>query len=528
MKPNQSLRLTRRQCLQFIAGGAGAVALQSLLSGCSPIAPAAQSPATTATAGKPKRGGVLRYIPPDSLSQFDPAMGQKNAEISALLCAYDTLTYHDVTTKGEPVRPQLAESWEQSPDGLSYTFKLRQGVTFQHGTPLTAKDVAYTFQRIRDPKMGSHWANNLKTLDKIETTDDYTVKFHLLSPDVTIPYLFAMPGFAIVPHDRTAEQLAKEPGGSGPFKLAQYLPGERLIFKRNENYWNKELPYLDELQFHFISEPAAQFAALTSDAADVIGQISISNVAQIEQAGGLKVVEGEQGRYHLFAMRATEKPFDDVRVRQAFKHAIDRAALQKAILLGRGAIGNDQPIGPSNTFSANVPPLPYDVAKAKQLLTEAGYPNGLEVTLSVAEIMPGIVDAATALQEMFKAAGIIVTLDKVPVPTFFGQKYKKTPFFASWWPLFSEPDYILYSAYLAGGSNETGWSDPKLTELITQGRRERDQAKRRQIYADVQKMISEQGAVIIPYFIPSLGAARANVNGFVPASPPRLPFVWLA
>jgi peptide/nickel transport system substrate-binding protein len=533
--------MTRRDFLKL----AGTTSLGAVLAACAPAptpapppapttapvptaAPQAQVPASPTPLPKPKRGGVLRIIPADAPTQFDPMMAGTTADVDAMCAAYDNLATRMVAEKDEPIRPGLAESWEYSQDGLSYTFKLRKGVTFHHGKPFTAKDVEYTFQRIQDPKSGSLYAANLRTVSKTEVVDDYTIRFVLKEPNVTFPYLISAAGFGIVPSDRTTEQLAKEPSGTGPFKLAQYTAGERLVFKRNEQYWDKELPYLDELQFSFISEPAAQLVALTSGSVDIVDQVGIENLAQLEKATGIKVVEGPRGLYHLFAMHATEKPFDDVRVRQAFKYAIDRAALQKAILQGRGSIANDQPIGPENAFWANVAPFPYDPAKAKQLLAAAGYADGLKVTLSVAEIGARIIDAAVALQEMVKAAGITITIDKVPMQTYYAQKYMQTPFFVSWWPLLSEPDHILSICYLSkAGFNESGWGDPKLDDLIAKGRQERDPAKRRPIYAEIQKLISEQGGVLIPYFMPLYAATRANVNGYAPAAIIRPQFIWL-
>lgn len=528
MSPNE---MTRRDFIKL----AGTMTLGAILAACAPtpapvptaIAPTG-APASPTALPKPKRGGVLRIIPADAPTQFDPMMAQTSADVDAMFAMYDNLAARMVAEKGEPIRPQLAESWEYSQDGLSYTFKLRKGVTFHHGTPFTAKDVEYTFQRILDPKSGSQFTSGLKTLSKIEVVDDYTIRFHLKEPNPTFLYRISGGGFGIVPSDRTAAQLAKEPSGTGPYKLAQYTAGERLVLKRNEQYWDKELPYLDELQFSFISEPAAQLAALTSGAADIVDQVGIENLAQLEKAAGVKVVEGPRGLYHLFVMNTATKPFDDVRVRQAFKHAMDRAALQKAILQGKGALGNDQPIGPENTFWANVAPLPYDPAKAKQLLTAAGYADGLKVTLSVADITPRVVDAAVALQEMVKPAGITLTIDKVPMQTYYTQKYMQSPFFVSWWPAFSEPDYILSLAYISkAGFNESGLSDPKLDELIVKGRQERDQTKRQPIYAEVQKLISEQGGVMIPYHMPMYSATRANVNGYAPAGTIRPQFIWL-
>ncbi|MDE3091930.1 MAG: twin-arginine translocation signal domain-containing protein, partial [Chloroflexota bacterium] len=280
MSPN---KMTRRDFIKL----AGTTSLGAVLAACVPTptpapttAPPTLAPASPTALPKPKRGGVLRIIPPDVVTQFDPMMAGTAAELDAMCAAYDNLATRMVAEKDEPIRPGLAESWDYSQDGQSYTFKLRKGVTFHHGKPFTAKDVEFTFQRIQAPKSGSQYASHLRMLSKIEVVDDYTIRFILKEPDVTFLYRISAAGFWIVPSDRTAEQLAKEPSGTGPFKLAQYTAGERLVFKRNEQYWDKELPYLDELQFSFISESAAQLAALTSGSVDIVDQVGIENLAQ--------------------------------------------------------------------------------------------------------------------------------------------------------------------------------------------------------------------------------------------------------
>lgn len=209
---------------------------------------------------------------------------------------------------------------------------------------------------------------------------------------------------------------------------------------------------------------------------------------------------------------------------------MDRAALLTALMDGRGNIGNDQPIGPGTPFWVDLQPLAYDVEKAKALLAEAGYADGVEVALSTSDIGgPRVNDAAIALQEMVKAAGFTITIDKVPVGDFWSQKYMQAPFFASWWPVFSDPNAVLPLAYSSDGFyNESGWSDPTVDELIAAGRAEQDAEQRKQIYAEAQQIISEQGGVLIPYFAPYLQAMRNRVQGHTPASRVVYQNVWLA
>lgn len=531
--PTQQPRLNRRQFLQLT----NSVAALALLNACAATPSATQSPATqssstdtTTAAAEPKHGGVLRIALSDDVTSLDPATAVTVADIQLGFMLYSTLLRRGEGEAGAPIYAELAESWEVNEDATIHTFHLVKNATFQHGTPLTAKDVEHTMTRLQDPSLGSSVGNSLGAIDKLEIVDDFTIKFHLKVPNVTLPYVLGGPGTQIVPHDRTTEELVKESAGTGAFVLAERVPGERTVLKRNENYWDKTQPYLDEVQLLVLPEPTSQIAALTSGTVDMLFQISVDSVSTLENAPDVKVLESIQGIYPVFVMHMKEKPFDDVRVRQAFKHAVDRAALLQAIMQGRGAIGNDQPIGPGSPFWADVQPLAFDVAKAKALLTEAGYPNGLEVTLSTADIGgPRLNDAAIAIQEMVKAAGITLAINKVPAGEFWTKTYMQVPFFVSWWPVFSEPDGVLPLGYASTGSfNESGMSDPKLDDLIIAGRGEQKAEQRKAVYAEIQQIISEQGGVLVPYFAPVLQAIRNNVQGVIPGARVTYQTLWLA
>jgi peptide/nickel transport system substrate-binding protein len=524
---NSHLRVpfSRRHFLQLAGGSVALIAL----SACAPAAPAVPAPVADAPdTTLPQRGGTLRVVFSDDLTTLDPATPISATDVATGFLLYNTLLRRSEGEAGAPLYPELAESWEINEDATMHTFYLRQDVVFQHGTAFTAKDVEYSINRLLDPTLGSGMAANLGAIDRMEILDDFTIAIHLAEPNVTLPYSSVQ--VQIVPHDRTTEELRQEATGTGPFVLAERVSGERIVFKRNENYWDSERPYLDEVALLTIPEPATQTAALTGGTVDFLFTISLETMPLLENAPDVSILESSQGVYPVFVMRADQAPFDDLRVRQAFKHAIDRNALHTGLMLGLGTVGNDQPVGPGTPFWADVQPLAYDVETAKVLLAEAGYADGLEVTLVTADIGgPRLNDAAVAIQEMVKAAGITVTLEKVPVGAFYAEHYMQTPFFVSWWPVFSDPNGVLPLAYSSAGVyNESGWSDPRADELIIAARGELDFEKRKAMYAEVQKMISEQGGVIVPYVAPYLQATRSNVHGHIPG--PRIVFqnIWLA
>lgn len=517
--------LNRRQLLQWLGGAATGLTLAA----CTAEAPPAQPEVAASPASRPQQGGVLRIAFADTLSQLDPALAVSNAEIAYGFTVFENLTSVDYTDPAYPVVAGLAERWEATEGGRIWTFYLRSGVTFHHGTSLTAQDVVYTMQRIMDPALGSAGNSQLQLVEAVTALDALTVQFTLRSPHVELARVLTTFALQIVPQGYSSEQLATAPSGTGPFQVESHSPGERLVLVRHEAYWEQGLPYLDEVQHLYITDPSAQQAALTSETVDLLAQVSAPTLALLQAGPPLTIIEYPLGFYPLFAMRTDQPPFDDLRVRQALKHAVDRDALRKVIWRDHGAVGNDQPVPPASPFWADTPALAYDVAKAKALLTEAGYTDGLTVSLAVAEITPGIVDAAVALQEMAKAAGITITLERTAPDSYWAEKYMQTPFFVSFWPGLADPDEILTFAYHSQGFfNESGWSKPELDQAIEAARAESDPAKRKALYADMQQVIAAEGGVLIPYFSPQFMALRNAVQDIPPYVVPLVRGAWIA
>lgn len=516
--------LNRRQFL-WATGGATTILL---LTACAPVATPA-APSTAADASEPQRGGTLRVAMQEAPGSLDPHLSytiQDNIVRGAL---YDYLVWNDPALQPQPA---LATAWEAADDQLSWTFQLREGVTFQHGTAFTAQDVVYTFDRILGEDFGSPAQTAFQFIEKVEAVDDYTVRFLLKSPNVDLPLLLGDPinVGVIIPHDRTPEELTETPSGTGPFRLTEFLPGESATFTRNESYWREGMPYLDGVQHFYMPEIATQIAALTSGTIDMIWQLTVENLPNVEGNPDLVVVEVDSGAYQPIIMRLDQEPFTDVRVRQAFKYAIDRAGMVQGVLQGKGVIGNDQPIPPVHPFFADLPAYPHDVEKAKALLAEAGYADGLAVTLYTADLRPGMVASAVVFQEMVKAAGITVTVEQVPGSNYWSEHWMQSALTVSNWSVFPSADTILSLAYHSAGVwNESGLNNADLDALIEAGRSEPDPAKRKEIYVQAQQIIQEEGGTLVPYFRPSFYARHKNVQGvaYIPQGPVYLHEAWL-
>ncbi len=510
--------LNRRRFLQLVATSCGLWALAA----CSPIAPSEQSPAAPAIAGQPQRGGAVSIAFSAPMTNLVPHRGFTLPDLTLERSFYEGLGWADASDPTYPIRPLLAESWEISEDGKVVTFKLRQGVKFSHGTSLTAEDVVYTFvKRILNPDFAYWQAPSVSYVDKVEAVDEQTVRFTLKQPIASaVRDIATLP---IAPHDRTDEQMAQASAGTGAFKLAQYLPGDRVKLVRNEAYWEKKLPYLDEAQILLLPDAVAQVAALTGGTVDALWQLGTENLATLQTNADVKLVENKLGDYDIVVMRTTAKPFDDVRVRQALKHAVDRQALLKAVLQGHGSVGNDQPIVPASPFWSNVPVAEYSVDKARALLAEAGYDKGLELTLVYAPIRPAWEATAVALQAMLKPVGITVTLEKAPVEGYWGGPFANANFALSWGLGYIDPGMLLNTEYRSNALfNATGWQNADLDKLIDEAVASQDESKRKELYTQIQTLISEEGALLIPYFRADIKAMRSHVQGLVADTIPNL------
>jgi peptide/nickel transport system substrate-binding protein len=460
---------------------------------------------------------------------LDPALMLSLNDYAIAFMIFNGLIWLD---KNLQPQPDLAESWSSSDDLKTWTFKLKQGIKFQHGTPLTAEDVVYTFNRILDPDVGSPVSSVLAFIDGVEKIDDHTARFNLKTPNADTPTLLAIAHTRIVPHDLTGEQLEKEPAGTGPFKLEAFVPGDHVELVRNDSYWQDGLPYLDRIRYLFMPEEATQIAALTGGSIDMMYQLGIENIPTIESDPETVPLPVRSGNYQDIVMRVSEEPFTDNRVRMAMKLCVDRPGMQQAVLQGRGDLGNDHPIPPVNPYYAqDIPLREQNVAQAKQLLADAGYEDGLDVTFHTSSVRSGFVEQAVTFQEMAKEAGINVNIERVPPDVYWSEYWMKVPLCMSQWSMRATADEILtVTMHSDADWNESDYKNPELDQLIETARGEKDEDKRKELYAEAQHLIRDDGGIIVSYFRPIVMARRKEVQNFTAHPSHWLDFkqTWIA
>ncbi|MFZ4655949.1 MAG: ABC transporter substrate-binding protein [Caldilineaceae bacterium] len=447
---------------------------------------------------------------------FDPALFE-NIEVYPFgFAIFDGLVWVDAQLTPQPM---LAERWETNRDGHQWIFHLRTDVTFHHGSPFTAADVEYTVTRLLDRKLGSPLEPVLRFVQKVEAVDDHTVRFHLATPNVDLPLLLAAPQLRILPHDYAMDRMMRHPSGTGPFRFDEHRSGELIRYVRNPDYWAADRIAIAALEHIYIPALDDQVAALVCGKLDLLLEIGPDQIAQLQGNPDIVVRQTPSGRYQNLAMRVKGHPFDDKRVRQALKACLDRSELHQQVLQGQGAVGNDHPIAPINRFFPDLTMPPPNLERARQLLTEAGHPNGLQLQLLTADAFPGMVQLADAVQEMAKPAGIEIEVieAKVPSEIYFTDYWGVVPFYVSAWefrPSLYETFAIAYHS--TSYWNETGWSSPALDQLLDAAQQERSPEQRRVLYREAAQLLMDEGPVMIPYFQPVLVAMRNRVQGFTP------------
>jgi peptide/nickel transport system substrate-binding protein len=487
----------------------------------------------------PTRGGKMifgRYA--DSVF-LDPVLNDANQDIWILTNLYDGLLAP--TNDGQGVQPALATKWEVKDNNLTVVLTLRSGVKFADGSPLTAEDVKWSLDRARDPKAGA-WNFTVESIDKIEIPDPSTIVLRLKHPDPTILPALATFNTAILPKklfeampgattDDKAKAFAEKPIGTGPFVLSSWQRDVSMVLKRNPYYWKngedgKPLPYLDELEFQTIPDDATRILKLKAGNIDGTELIPYARAAELKADPNLRMELWPAARLTYLTVNSrpklkdgTPNPMGDVRVRQALNYALNKDAIIKISTQGIGTPAKSFIPSATIHFYGPSPLYPYDPKKAKALLTEAGFPNGFDMTCMQ---LSGSVDEAnnlTAAQQMWAQVGVRMKLEQMDAATRTA-KYRADDFQCRaqfWTNDISDPsEETSYVAYFPNvGSLHTGYQNKRVEELFQQSQQEMDPTKRAAQYKEIQEIYAETGPMVPLYETPYPVAFRTKAKGFI-------------
>ena len=446
------------------------------------------------------RGGTFRIAKGhgQTTDTLDPATWENGFVIAIAYGANGFLTGF---ARDGSIEPQIAESFEASDDAKEWRFKLRSGATFHNGKAVTVDDMVASINYHRGEDSTSAAKPLVESITDI-TTDGDTVVFTLDAGNADFPATFTDYHLPVLPEGDDRGIDWRSGVGCGPYRLADFKPGVSARFERFEDDWDSERGFFDAVELLAVIDLNARTTSLISGDVHAIDKLDLKTIGLLSRNPDLNIHSVAGNQHYTFAMSCNKEPFTDVNVRRALKYAINREELVEKILFGYGSVGNDHPIGPGQRFfNDQLAQTTYDPDKAKFYLKEAGL-DSLSVELSAADAAyPGAVDAAILFQNSAAAAGIDLKVNRVPNDGYWSDVWMKDSFSTVYWSGRAVEDAMFSTAYASGAAwNDTFWENERFNELLVTARAELDEAKRREMYFEMQAILSDDGGAIVPMF----------------------------
>ncbi len=405
--------------------------------------------------------------------------------------------------------PWLAERWHTT-DNRNYTFFLKRGVRFHNGRELRAADVKFVFDRAMNPETKHPYPDYYAAIGDIIVKDDYTITFALKSLNANFLLNLARQGSVIYPRE-AVETLKSEPIGTGPFRFAEWVRGDRIVLARSPEYHVKGLPKLDKVVFRFIADPNATLAALKAGDVDAsLFGLGPEHVQELQKDPRFQVIVGDTTNDVVLAMNNSRKPYADVRVRRALTHAIDKQDVLKGAMFGMGRIlgSNVDPLNPYFVDLAGA--MPYDPARAKKLLAEAGYPNGFDTVLKVSPQYYYTVRSGEIIADQLQKVGVRVKIEQIEWGQWIARVWREAEYdltiigHAEAWDIgnYAKPKYYFR------------YDSAKFQDLFRKSEVTLDGPARRDLYVQMQKMLVADAPVVWLFMHPRLLVAKKGLQGF--------------
>ena len=514
-----------------------------------------------AAEGDPVQGGILR-VSMSVQEMADPSVFSWTEMSNQARHIVEYLTY---TGPDNVTRPYLAESWEPSDDLRAWTFRLRQGVKWSNGDDFTAEDVLFNFQRWLNPATGSSniglfagltedYDTGQKNADgspkmgqrerpgAVEKVDDHTIRLNFLKPVLSVPENLYNYPTAIVHRDfeKNGKDLSKSPVGTGPYELAEFAVGQKCILKKRAgDYWGKDIAdpymfgpiYLDEIHYYdHGAASTAQLAAFASGQVDAIYQFDIASYAMAESIPSSMIYEAKTAQTAGMRMKVTEKPFDDQRVRRAIQLCCDPAAYPTLIYQGRGLPGEHHHVAPVHPEYFALPPLKRDIEQSKKLLAEAGFANGLEISIDCGNTDgPWQQQVCELFQQQLAEAGIRLNINLMPEAQYW-EIWDKTPFGITTWTHRPLGTMVLSLGFRSGVPwNESGFASKEFDAALDAAEALVDVEQRRAAMEKVEKILQDAAVTVQPVWPPKFFSASDKVQGMTahPTQYHQYHRVWL-
>ncbi|HLY48470.1 MAG TPA: ABC transporter substrate-binding protein [Solirubrobacteraceae bacterium] len=513
--------LTRAELLQRAAAGSALLVSSGVLAACGGSSPSSSSSTqATTSSGAIKPGGTLRIgaTGGGAKDTIDAHTATADTDIVRISSLYEPLAQPTADFKG--VEMVLAESITPVNGNAGvWDIRVRQGVEFHNGKTLSADDVIFSLKRIINPKnpgtgaasIGYVNLGGLKKLDSRTVRVPLTIKNSAFLDDLAQYFNTIVP----VGYD------PKKPVGTAAFQYQSFTPGQQSVFTKFPHYWQTGLPKTDKLVIIDFTDDTARVNALLGGQIDLADTLPTGELGQIQSSSSFKLINNPSGSWQPFTMRIDQAPFNDVRVRQAFRLMVNRPQMVEQVLSGSGSVANDLYGRYDPAYLSSVAQRHQDLAQAKSLLKAAGH-DGLTVELVTAPVFQGIPQAAQVFAQEAKGAGVTVNLRQVDSGTFYGPNYLKWTFAQDFWGPRRYLSQVAQGSLPNSPFNECHWAmgkdatSQKFLSLISQARAEVDQTKRTELLQEAQMLEYNEGGYIIQYFSNYIGAYSAKLAG-VPA-----------
>lgn len=503
--------LTRRQALQRAAAlGLSAPALIAL-----GHLPANEVVAQSATPDPNiKMGGTLRVGLSADPAELDPHKTSLTAAWHAIEHVYNGLVR---TNEALEPTPALAEKWDVSEDGLTYTFTLRKGVTFHNGREFVADDVKYSYERILDPATGSPDATTLEGVKSITVDSPTSVTITLKSPDSSFLAKLMGSSLSIVPKEVVEEHgdLMETMVGTGPFKFVEYVPNSVVKLEKNPDYWEDGQPYVDAMELQIIPDLSARSTAVQTGTVDFIEYAPVQFLEQYQSDSTLTVTGDQNTNIRYMAINFNKPPLDKLEVRQAIAKVIDRGPIVDSAVFGAGTATNI--LFPESFWAGYASPIdPVDIDGAKELLAKAGVPDGFKSELHSWAQYPFLSNAALVIQEQLKQIGIECETrfeeNAIYLDNYFKGNFQMSVTGTS---AYSDPNDVIQPNFETGQSNNgIKYSNAEMDDLIKQGMETTDQAERAEIYKRCQEIINEDVVWVNLFIANQYETMKSYVKGY--------------
>jgi len=482
----------------------------------------------------PKTGGMVRMSLADSdATSFDPIVPFDNMSIWTMLHMYDQLVR--VGKDGLSVEPDAADSWKTSADGKSWVLHIRDGLTFADGSPVTASDAKFTLERAASKD--SNFEDNFALIDHAVATDPHTLVVILKKPSASFLAYASLYAASIVPEKLVAaggKGFWDHPVGSGPYVMMEWVKNDHITLKRNPRYWQKPYPYLDELRFDVLTDDNTRMLKFRGGELDIATNVPPNQVEALKRMNGVVVKLFPQMRYDYIYYNHARKTISDIRVRQALNYAIDREAILRAVLFGYGRVATSM-LPPMLYWNNQLRPYPFDVARAKAALQEAGYGTGFSTELFTSAGNNQASQIATILKDEWKAIGVDLKVTVLEPGTIRARRKAGdfdmiNGYYTS--DVIDPDELVAFGMDYAGGAiaKYMNFKNDRISQLAAAAEAEMDPAKRKAMYFEIQKIAAEQYATIPLYYADNRTALYSYVHDFaqLPTANYRLWETWVA